>query len=153
MLNFRHFGVFCNFANFELFALLGLSSTKKMRQFIIVIEKYTKNDGNQNINGSTSLPEKTYFQHHSGRRLSRHCQITNVFSANLIIERKKSTLCSSMKQRHRSSIFANLLKDYRQSSNFSDGRWSTQSKLKVFLGKIVTEGGSYLHCVCRRPAP
>ena len=29
-----------------------------MRQFIIVIEKYTKNDGNQNINGSTSIHEK-----------------------------------------------------------------------------------------------
>ena len=53
----QNFGVFCNFANFELFALLGLSSTKKMRQFIIVIEKYTKNDGNQNINGSTSIHE------------------------------------------------------------------------------------------------
>ena len=30
-----------------------------MRQFIIVIEKYTKNDGNQNINGSTSIHEKS----------------------------------------------------------------------------------------------
>ena len=56
----QNFGVFCNFANFELFALLGLSSTKKMRQFIIVIEKYTKNDGNQNINGSTSIHEKRF---------------------------------------------------------------------------------------------
>ena len=57
----RNFGVFCNFANFELFALVQIPSTKKMRQFIIIIEKYTKNDGNQNINGSTSMHENQFF--------------------------------------------------------------------------------------------
>ena len=31
---------------------------EKMRHFIIVIEKYTKNDDNQNINGFTKVHEK-----------------------------------------------------------------------------------------------
>ena len=33
-----------------------------MRHFIIVIEKYTKNDDNQNINGLTKGHEKYFFK-------------------------------------------------------------------------------------------
>ena len=41
------------FAIFE----FGISVHEKMRHFIIVIEKYTKNDGNQNFNGFNKVHE------------------------------------------------------------------------------------------------
>ena len=39
----------------------GIIVHEKMRQFIIVIEKYTKNYDNQNINGFTKVHEKPIF--------------------------------------------------------------------------------------------
>ena len=50
ILSYLHFWDFwvCNFLH------------EKMRHFIIVIEKYTKNDDNQNINGLTKGHEKTF---------------------------------------------------------------------------------------------
>ena len=35
---------------------------EKMRQFIIVIEKYTKNDGNQNFNGFNKVHENHFLK-------------------------------------------------------------------------------------------
>ena len=46
---YLHFRDFC-----------GIIVHEKMRQFIIVIEKYTKNDDNQNINGFTKVHEKIF---------------------------------------------------------------------------------------------
>ena len=37
----------------------GISVHEKLRHFIIVMEKYTKNDGNQNINGFNKVHEKS----------------------------------------------------------------------------------------------
>ena len=36
----------------------GISVHEKLRHFIIVMEKYTKNDGNQNFNGFNKVHEK-----------------------------------------------------------------------------------------------
>ena len=44
------------FAIFE----FGISVHEKMRHFIIVIEKYTKNDDNQNINGLNKVHENNF---------------------------------------------------------------------------------------------
>ena len=38
----------------------GISVHEKLRHFIIVMEKYTKNDGNQNINGFNKVHENRY---------------------------------------------------------------------------------------------
>ena len=54
MLNFRASMKFWRF--FAIFEF-GISVHEKMRHFIIVIEKYTKNDDNQNINGLTKVHE------------------------------------------------------------------------------------------------
>ena len=35
----------------------GISVHEKLRHFIIVMEKYTKNDGNQNFNGFNKVHE------------------------------------------------------------------------------------------------
>ena len=48
----------------------GISVHEKLRHFIIVMEKYTKNDGNQNINGFNKVHEKDYISPISFRFLS-----------------------------------------------------------------------------------
>ena len=69
-----------------------------MRQFIIVIEKYTKNDGNQNINGSTSMHEKVClkiipffaFTPHTGK-------LENKFPARMSVMEAKTVALSIFK--------------------------------------------------------
>ena len=48
-----------NFLQIVIFGF-GIIVHEKMRQFIIVIEKYTKNDGNQNINGFNKVHENDF---------------------------------------------------------------------------------------------
>ena len=38
----------------------GISVHEKLRHFIIVMEKYTKNDGNQNFNGFNKVHENDF---------------------------------------------------------------------------------------------
>ena len=38
----------------------GISVHEKLRHFIIVMEKYTKNDDNQNFNGFTKVHENVF---------------------------------------------------------------------------------------------
>ena len=42
----------------------GISVHEKLRHFIIVMEKYSKNDGNQNINGFNKVHEKNFTTDH-----------------------------------------------------------------------------------------
>ena len=59
MLNFRQ-TILAFFAILPILSYLhfGTFLHEKMRHFIIVMEKYTKNDGNQNINGFNKVHEK-----------------------------------------------------------------------------------------------
>ena len=46
----------------------GISVHEKMRHFIIVMEKYTKNDDNQNFNGFTKVHEKMFLLRESSNQ-------------------------------------------------------------------------------------
>ena len=67
-----------NFLQIVIFGF-GIIVHEKMRQFIIVIEKYTKNDDNQNINGFTKVHEKNISWNH----------LTNVNFTEIIAKYRK----------------------------------------------------------------